>query len=229
MKIVVLDTETTGLDPKVHTAIEVAAVLYCTAHNAPIATFSTLIEADENPVEHINRIPVTLLQGAMSADEAWGRVEGLVVEAECIVAHNAPFDRNFTPKEVAKLKPWICSMTDLAYPEPYTSKSLTSICLAHGIAIIGAHRALTDVDMLVRLFQQLSKRGIDVGEMLETALKSQVPKALIQALVSYDDKQKAKDAGFIWKPPPLKRWEKRMTLEEAKKLPFRTKVIEAAT
>lgn len=228
MRICILDTETNGLDPKVNQAIEVACVLFDVTHNAVIATFATLIEATSNEVEHINRIPAHLLTNAMSADEAWGRVEGFAVAADCFVAHNAPFDRNFAPKEVAKLKPWICSMTELTYPEPYKSKSLTSICLAHGIPIIGAHRALTDVDLIVRLLQRLKERGIDVDLMIETALANRVPKALIQALVSFDGKDAAKDAGFRWNPEP-KRWEKRMTLEEAKKLPFKTKVLEAAT
>lgn len=229
MRACIIDTETNGLDPKVCQAIEVACVLFDVTHNAVIATFATLIEAASNEVEHINRIPAHLLENAMSADEAWSRVEGFAVAADCFVAHNAPFDRNFTPKEVARLKPWVCTMTELKYPEPYSSKSLTSICLAHGIPIIGAHRALTDVDLIVRLFQRLAERGIDVGVMLTEALSQQVPKALIQALVSFEAKDAAKAAGFTWRPPPLKRWEKRMTLEDAKKLPFKTRVIEAAT
>ncbi len=228
MRALILDVETNGLSPAQHQAIEVATVLFDTDFNAPVATFATLIENDINEVEHINRIPAALLKDALDAESAWDRVDELIVSADCVVAHNASFDRSFTPSEIARKRPWVCSLHDLSFPEASSNKQLTTIAIAHGVAVIGAHRALTDVDLIVRLFQRLHERDIDVGEMLKTAIANAVPKALIQAMVGFDGKDAAKSAGFRWNAP-AKRWEKRMTLEEAKKLTFKTRVLEAAT
>jgi DNA polymerase-3 subunit epsilon len=227
MRALILDTETTGLSPQQNQAIEVAVVLFDTEFNASVATFATLIEAESNDAEHINKIPVSLLKDAMEAGPAWSRVSELVEAADCIVAHNASFDRSFTPSHIAEMRPWVCSLHDIKWPESSSSKQLSSIAITHGVPVLGAHRALTDVDILVRLFQRLGERGIDVGGLLQAALKARVPKALIQAVVSFDDKDKAKAAGFRWNAP-VRRWEARMTLEDAKKLPFKTKILEAA-
>jgi len=226
MRCAILDTETNGLSPKSNQAIEVACVLFDTDFNAPVMTFATLIESQSNEVAHINRIPPELLRDAMDKQAAWARVAEIIEAADCVVAHNASFDRNFTPGPIANLRPWICTLNDVTWPETSSNKQLTTIAIAHGVAVVGAHRALTDVDLIVRLFQRMNERGIDVGKTLDEAISNLVPKALIQAMVTFDQKDAAKAAGFKWNAAP-KRWEKRMTLEEAKKLPFKTKVLEA--
>lgn len=223
MRVVILDTETNGLsnDDK---AIEVAAVLYDCVHAEPMSTFATLIHATHNGAEHINGIKPELLLDSTEGSVAWDRVGELMTACDAVIAHNAPFDRRFTPKKVAEMKPWICSQRDIAWPVACDNQKLTTIAIAHGIPVISAHRALTDVDLLVRLFQRLSERGHDVAEMLREAMRK---KPLVQALVSFDDKELAKRAGFYWEPEPLKRWVRRMPIEDTKKLPFKTKVLEA--
>ena len=50
-RILFLDTECTGLDPKVDRCIEVAACLYDIATAAPISTFASLLQAASNAAE----------------------------------------------------------------------------------------------------------------------------------------------------------------------------------
>jgi DNA polymerase-3 subunit epsilon len=225
MNILIADTETTGVDPSKDTVIEVAVCLFSCTHGAPIATFATLIESTSNAAEHINKIPPALLGDAMEAQAAWARVEELAHAAECFVAHNAPFDRRFTPLTIAEMVPWVCSQRDIEWPEGGADQKLITVAVAHGVPIIGAHRALTDVDILVRVFQRLHERKIDVAELLREAMR---PRPLLQALVSFDDKDLAKKAGFEWNPAPKKMWTKKMSLEAAARLPFKTKVLKEA-
>lgn len=229
MKALVIDCETDGLSPQTNRVIEIAIALFDLDHASVIATFAALLEGDSNAAEHINRIPSVLLKHGMAAEDVWAQVATMIDRADFLLAHNAPFDRSFVVLQIPDIKvPWCCSMRDISFPHSSNSKSLTAVALAHGVPIIGAHRALTDVDILCRLLSRLKETGTDLVELFETAMKPKAPQVLVQAMVSYDDRAAAAQKGFIWKPAPLKRWEKRMTLEEAKKLPFKVKVIKEA-
>lgn len=97
---------------------------------------------------------------------------------------------------------------------------LVHLALAHGVPVFTAHRALADVDTLVRTFQAAAKMT-DVSAMLARAMR---PKVHVQALVSFDDREKAKSSGFAW-GPTTKMWTRRMASEDVASLPFKTKEI----
>lgn len=221
--ILILDTETTGLDPAKDSVIEVAAVLYSVEHATVLETFSTLVTAFSNPAEHINRIPDAALANAAHPAAAWARVRELATRAEAYVAHRAEFDHSFTPEAVASVLPWICSKFDIEWPkQKQPGSSLVQLVLEHDLGVAYAHRAAADCDMLARLFTRSRELGADLNAMLERAMR---PKADFVALVSYDDREKAKQAGFRWEPD-RKRWKRRMFIEDAGALPF--KVQEAS-
>ncbi|MBV8883085.1 MAG: hypothetical protein JO235_03670 [Chroococcidiopsidaceae cyanobacterium CP_BM_RX_35] len=48
------------------------------------------------------------------------------------------------------------------------------------------------------------------------------PKAVFKALVAYEDRELAKQAGFKWYPE-RKFWERKMTVEDARELAFPVK------
>jgi DNA polymerase-3 subunit epsilon len=80
---------------------------------------------------------------------------------------------------------------------------------------------MADVDTLIRTFQAASKMGMDVALMIEKAMR---PKSKFIALVSYEEKDKAKNAGFAWNAAN-KAWERSMPEEDTKKLPFKVKKV----
>jgi len=225
----IVDVETTGFDPKADRVVEVAAVRFHVEHGAVIETFSSLIEGTENEAEHINHIPPALLKHGCLEEQVWSSLTGMIATSDCVLAHNAQFDKSFISPRLAfgenekSRPPWLCSIRDFEWPTKSDSKKLTELALAHGVPVLSAHRALTDVDILVRLLQRVKERGHDLAAMFNSAM---TPKPLLAALVSYDDREKAKAAKFSWNAV-AKRWERRMPLAEAKKLPFRTKVLEA--
>jgi DNA polymerase-3 subunit epsilon len=223
-QILVIDTETTGFDPKADTTIEVACTLYNIIHAAPVQSFASLIRAANNPAEHVNRISVDLLQTIPDHwKQVWGVVRDLAEQANVIVAHRADFDIQFVDPPLRALRPWACSKYDMDWVKgrPQRGDDLVHLALAHGVPIVSAHRAMADVDTLVRTFQAAQALGQDVAEMVARSLR---PKALFIALVPYAEKDKAKQVGFQWTDSD-KTWSRTMFLDEAAKLPFKTKQV----
>ena len=221
-RILILDTETTGLDPKVDSTIEVGCILYSVEHAAPLEYFASLIHAETNAAESVNRISVDMLRDAPQGDDVWPRLFKLAARADAIVAHNATFDRGFVPAMFRDLRPWICSKDDLRWPkQTKEGASLVSLILEHDLGICMAHRALADCDMLARLFTRAAELGADLSAMLERGMR---PKAEFAALVSYDDRALASTAGFRWNQPGReKQWTRTMAIEDAAALPFQTR------
>lgn len=217
-RILILDTETTGLDPAEHKAIEVGAILYSVEHGTSLLSYSCLLDAAENPAESVNRIPVAAL-GFKHTQEAWATVESMARDADAVVAHRAEFDRQFVTHELRDSRPWICSKFDLEWPRGRYGESLVQLALEHDLGVAYAHRALTDCDLLARLFTRVREMGTDVALMLSRGLR---PKGNFIALVSYDDRELAKKAGFQWEPA-TKQWKRRMFIDDAAGLPFKTR------
>jgi DNA polymerase-3 subunit epsilon len=215
--VLILDTETTGLDHQKDSVIEVAAILYSVEHATPLRSFSSLMYATGNAAENINRIPAAALADAWLAEEAWAEVSEMAGAADAIIAHNADFDRPWCP-QVLQDMPWICSKVDLQWPKQTRPEpSLVALALEHDLGVAYAHRALADCDMIARLLTRARELGANLAEML---VRGQRPKILLQAMVSFDERELAKTAGFRW-DPTTKRWLRRMVAEDAVGLPFK--------
>lgn len=219
--VAIVDTETTGLDPKLGTCIEVAVVRYSVSSQAMIDCFSTLITADGNPIEQINHIPGQMLRRyGMEPSHAWEQVADICQLCDVVLAHNADFDRQWLPPGFPETPPWIDTCQGIRWPmESKPGSNLISLCLDHGIGVIDPHRALNDCLMLSRLLTRVAQLGFDLTELLEMGLR---PMALFQAVVSYADRKIAKEHGFKWEEAPLKRWVRKLAIEDAKLLPFKT-------
>jgi len=218
-----LDTETTGLSPADGArTIEVAVQLYDLVNACPIASFSSLIRSETNEAEAINRIPVAALRDARDADSVWRTVSAIAASADVIVAHRAEFDRQFVPASLRDGKPWACSKFEIEWPLAKTGEHLVHLALAHGIGIVSAHRALTDVDILSRLLTRVAELGHSLPTLVERALR---PKVRVRAMVSYDDREMAKAAGFQW-DGASKLWTRTMFVDDVPKLSFQAAVVE---
>ncbi len=222
-RILILDTETTGLDPAVDKTIEIGAILYSVEHGTPLGSFASLLRADANAAEHVNRIPAAAIREEQDPQLAWEVVEAMALKADAIVAHRAEFDRGFVSPALRDGHDWICSKFDIEWPKGQPGASLVQLALDHDLGVAYAHRALTDCDLLARLFTRCRELGSDIDLMLTRA---QRPKADYVALVSYDDREMAKKAAFQW-DGAAKLWKRRMFIEEAAKLPFKVREVRA--
>ncbi len=221
-RVLILDTETTGLDPAVDTTIEVAAILYSVEHATVVSAYSSLMHAPGNAAEAINRIPPAALADAPQWDHAWSPVGGMVARADAIVAHSAEFDRSFAPADFRSALPWVCSKNDLKWPkQTRESPSLVALALEHDLGVAVAHRAMADCDLIARLFTRSRELGADLAAMLARGMR---PKASFVALVSFEEKDQAKAAGFQW-DGAKRQWLRTMAIEDAAALPFKTRQI----
>lgn len=172
--ILILDTETTGLDPsKGCKVIEVGAILFNVKYRQPIQMMSTLLSCEDNPVQKINHIDPLWTQVPKEELAAIKFLGYMTRDASFIVAHNAPFDEKFMKTIPVDLpfseKRWICTQRDFKWPVQLFKYSLEAICHAMGVPYIHAHRALTDCMFLSLCFQKIP----DLLERLEAAAQGQ--------------------------------------------------------
>ena len=218
--ITILDVKTTGLNPETDAVVEVAAILYDTGHRAILQQASTLLPVAANPVEAVNGISMDMVNASNDAWDSQDSITDAIVEmmedSAYLVAFNSDFDQSFietmgdTAWQVET--PW-ADAAAITYPRQSTKRDLVNIALANGVPIVNAHRALDDCRILCELLGKVP----DLDAQLARAAR---PKATVIALVSYDERHLAKDAGFVWDAIVPRAWAKRMPLEDAEALPF---------
>jgi len=225
-RCLVVDTETTGLDPANDSVIEIGALLYSVENRTILSEFATLIPGDENAAEKINRIPAVALVEMASLDELVTPLKGIFRSlrstADVIVCHNVEFDQQWFPAEWREL-PWVCTAFDFDWPmASREAGSLIHLALEHGIGVSSAHRALSDCHLIAALFDRMPLYGRDLQAMFARALR---PKAIFQGLQRFEENDVAKKAGFKWNGE-TKKWTRRMAIEDATLLPFKTVKLE---
>ena len=223
--LLILDTETTGLNPQSGQCIEVGAILFHVGHRAVLSQVSFLIACDHNPAEAINGIPaeVTRLDQPWTAGLAC--FEALLNSSDAVLAHNVAFDRQWFGQLDRPLpaihKPWICSMEDIPWPAERHLKptpSVRDLALAYEVPVWAAHRALTDCIYLAEVL----RRCDDLEALLSAA---QQPRSLFRAQLSYAERHRAKHAGFRWNDPVAGAWSRRLSQSEAEALPFPVQLV----
>ncbi len=188
--VVVLDTETTGLNPNTgDRVVEIGAIRYGPGPSGPWQNqgeFNQLIQPGRRMdpgASRVNRIFDEDLAGKPLFTEVAADLLAFV-EGAIIVAHNARFDADFLGMELyihnlnkpaqksGELNnPWLCTL-QLARRHFYFGRNnLSHIARAMGVRIGRAHRALNDVIMTAELLKRMSRelaemRLISVGDLL---------------------------------------------------------------
>ncbi len=216
--ILILDTETTGLDNENDDCLEVGSILFNVKSRSVLAQQSFLLPVKNNNAEKINNIPAEITRLPQPLSEAIKYFESLVRVSDVIVAHNAEFDMKwFGCKKLPRIeKPWICSMDDIPWPADRQLKrrpSVRDLALAYGVPVWNAHRALTDCIYLAEVF-------IRCRELEKLLIRALEPKVLIRAEISYEDRYLAKNAGFRWNDAIKGAWSRKMSRRDMKKLEF---------
>ncbi len=113
-------------------------------------------------------------------------------------------------------------MEDISWPKELHLKprpSVRDLALAYEIPVWSAHRALTDCIYLAEVL----RRCPDLEILLEQGLE---PKRLMRALVTYEERNLAKQAGFRWNEPVRGAWTRRISDREITSLPFEVNEVE---
>tara|TARA_Y100001968_G_scaffold330263_1_gene381612 strand:- start:3449 stop:4258 length:810 start_codon:yes stop_codon:yes gene_type:complete len=216
--LLILDTETTGLDPENDHCLEVGSILFHVESRSVLAQQSFLIPVESNQAEFINHIPPEITQLNQPWKEALVFFKTLLNAADVLLAHNAEFDRKWFGKPPLPeiKKPWICSMQDILWPQERqlsNRPSVRDLALAYGVPVWNAHRALTDCIYLSEVLQRCKN-------LEELLLRGLEPRRLMRAEVSYEERHLAKKAGFRWNDPVKGAWTRRLSDREIQDLEF---------
>jgi DNA polymerase-3 subunit epsilon len=214
--ITILDVETTGFDPSSDVVIEIGAILYSLEFKSTVMEISTLIPVDSNPAVEVNNIEVGLTQ-LVNSDMLAGfkqALKAMLDVSSYAVAFNSDFDSSFLPWIN---RPWADAAL-IQYPRETSKRDLVNLALNNGIPVVSAHRALTDC----RLLAELLSRVPNLEEQLTKAAR---PKQIVRALVSYDQRNLAKQHHFVWNAIVPNAWARKMPLEDTQELPFQVAVV----
>jgi DNA polymerase-3 subunit epsilon len=217
-RLLIIDTETTGLDPDRHHCLEVGAILFSVPQRSVLTQLSFLLPVRSNPARAVNGIDPRATQEPHPWQQSLYLLETMASAAHVAVAHNASFDKRwFGLGQLPQFNlPWLCSMDDIFWPKSLGLRprpSLRDLALAHSIPVWAAHRALTDCTYLAQVFERCN----DLEILLKDALE---PRQLYRALVSYVDRQLAKEHGFRWNDPVKGAWTRRLSERQITSLEF---------
>jgi len=203
-RVIILDTETTGLDQRNERIIELAmlSVLVDTATGQPVGSVTTY-EAFEDPgkpippaITEITGIDDSMVRGQRIDD---ARVTELVQAADLIVAHNAGFDRPFVEARwpVFATRAWNCSFAGIDW-KAQGSGSAKLEFLAHERGwFYDAHRALMDCHALLQVLVAPLKSGQSgLQQLLQGATQTRYKLRATSA--PFDAKDALKARGYRW-------------------------------
>ena len=203
-RVIVLDTETTGLDSKGEKIIELAmlSVLVDTATGLPVGPV-TIYESLVDPgkpipaqITEITGIDDSMVKGLRIDDAA---VTALVEQADLVVAHNAGFDRPFVEARfpVFAGKAWGCSFQGIdGKIEGSGSAKLEFLASERGW-FYDAHRAQVDCHALLQvLASPLADGQTGLARLLAGA--GQTRYKLRATGAPFEAKDKLKARGYRW-------------------------------
>jgi DNA polymerase III subunit epsilon len=219
MIVCACDFETSSLDPKVDRVVEIGVCLWDTGLRGMLRMTDLLLwDQDFPPIakeagEAHGLSKELLSKQGVSPKWAWTHFQDYYVKgADAFLAHNGiQFDRQFYLAECERLDvpaadlPWIDTTTDLPYTDAISTRKLTYLAAEHGFLNPFAHRAIFDVVTMLMIFKEYDA---------ERALwYCQQPMVTLRAMVSYDDRQLAKDRGYRW-DAERKYWVKNLRLPD---------------
>ena len=219
--IVVLDTETTGLDATRERIIELAMlrVVVDNATGLPVGPV-TVYDELEDPGKPIPK-EVVALTGITNSDVAGrqldeAKIAQMLDGVDLVIAHNAGFDRPFVESRLpafARL-PWSCSFADIDWKaQGRSSAKLENLAQAMGW-FYDAHRAEMDCHALLAVLAAPLPQGHESG--LATLLAAaQQPSYRLQATnAPFEAKDLLKVRGYRWNAEQ-RVWHTRLTSEAA--------------
>lgn len=202
----IVDVETTGLDPDLHKIIELAILPFHFSSTGMIYDVLPGYAGFEDPKEPIppEIVDLTGITDAEVRDQALDdeAVADLVGSSSLVIAHNAGFDRRFLERRFPLFidKPWACSFSQI----PWSEEGLASRKLDYILGQLGFffddHRALADCQAVLHLLSlDLPRSGRTIFKtLLETARQPSIRMWAVGA--PFDAKDALKERGYAWNP-----------------------------
>lgn len=180
MKVLGIDTETTGLE-STDRIIEVGAVVFDGSSWEPEEQHSWLVWDNTYPsssklAQKAHKITLKeLKENGERFETVFSRLNSLAKKCDFIIAHKAEFDKSMFINQVAAQmpshtetgcvvkytlleKPWICTRSDIDHKVRSHCRHLSHLALEYGIAVDPSklHRALQDVLLMGKVMQKIN-------------------------------------------------------------------------
>jgi DNA polymerase III epsilon subunit-like protein len=213
MRVLGLDIESTGLDPKNDHVTELAWVVKDVGDPKPLVLRSYFIlpplgmwdstDYIKPTVEKLTKIKMSHLLTGLPFPAVFGELarDAEKHNVDYIVAQNGNlFDKPFLERKAAENSmgdacrvfdmPWLDTSTDVVYPDDCRYTNLTYLAAYHGFVSPFPHAALFDVMTMLRVLEHY-----DVAEVAKRAAS---PWLVVKADVNYDNRQLAKERRYSW-------------------------------
>jgi DNA polymerase-3 subunit epsilon len=208
-RILILDTETTGLDWRAENIIELAMLsVDVDLHTGQPVGVVEVYEDFEDPGRPIPS-EIVKLTGITDHDVKGQKlnevkINAMVERADLIVAHNAGFDRPFVENrlEVFEHKAWACSFAGINWKaQGLGSAKLEFLCSELGW-FYDAHRAQVDCHALLRVLSSPLKaqpEDMPLTGLQQLFKSAEQARTVVKAFGSpFETKDKLKARGYRW-------------------------------
>jgi DNA polymerase-3 subunit epsilon len=154
---ILIDFETTGVDPAKDEIIEVAMVKFRYSDSDEITGICDIFQSFNQPSRPIpaDIVKLTGITDAMVAGHIIDakKLAAFASDAQIVIAHNAAFDRPFAEQswEFFAHKPWACSASEVNWRMHGFAGSRLAYLLAGAGFFHEAHRAVDDCQALVEI------------------------------------------------------------------------------
>jgi DNA polymerase-3 subunit epsilon len=213
MRVLGIDFESTGLDTSAEAITEIGAVLWDTDEKKPLLS-TQLICYDEYVEGRINPEVEEMMARVSGIKQSFLREFGKPTvsqfahlhdlyahcQVDFIVAHNGEnYDR---PLALSTLKrvgfnthilsslPWLDTRQDIPFPTEPDSRKLKHLALDCGFINPFPHRAVFDVLTMLKVLSHYPIESV--------IAYSKIPYVTVRGMVSYDERQLAKDQRYSW-------------------------------
>lgn len=214
-RLVITDTETTGLDPEKDKAVELALYTIYLDRALDVIGAGACYHGFEDPGQPLSETvkKVTGLTDAHLAGKSFDtrRVNDVLDGANYIVAHNAAFDRGFIDRRFPSVAnsniPWLCSIEDLDWKAmgcPSNALQVIAWWLGHNFV---PHRAMSDCQALGSILALKSTPELSfAGLLLKSAGAGRATYRVMANNSPFELKDVLKTRGYHWNGPRKVWW-----------------------
>ena len=218
--VVLIDLETSGLDPDRDKIIELALMMVFVDDRGLVAGHFGPLSWKEDPGVPLEP-EIVMLTGLANQNLTGHRipdamVAGMLDRADLLVAHNCMFEIAWLERRYPSIagKPWACSMRDLPWLHlGLDGRAQTALLMQHGW-FSPAHRAAADVWSLFSLLGETRTgwlKGVPQTHLQRLLKAADRTTVMVEAKdAPFSAKDRLKNRGYSWHAGPPKFWRKEL-------------------